>query len=145
MEAETEFAQNSDYRVTLRDRRNRVRFWIEDALGVEISKSITDLSIDAAAHYPDRETIWSSRGHGDLCVAASPRVVRAGIPVSIICEQVMAEVSREIDVIQVEKCREKRRWKSMLIFRRGWTPSYKTGSGARISSSIAMSAQYPIR
>ena len=38
VEAETEFAQNSDYRVTLRDRRNRVRFWIEDALGVEISK-----------------------------------------------------------------------------------------------------------
>ena len=68
-----------------------------------------------------------------------------GYSVSIICEQVMAEVSREIDVIQVEKCREKRRWKSMLIFRRGWTPSYKTGSGARISSSIAMSAQYPIR
>ena len=40
-----------------------------------------------------------------------------GYSVSIICEQVMAEVSREIDVIQVEKCREKRRWKSMLIFR----------------------------
>ena len=41
-----------------------------------------------------------------------------GYSVSIICEQVMAEVSREIDVIQVEKCiGRKRRWKSMLIFR----------------------------
>ena len=40
-----------------------------------------------------------------------------GCSVSIICEQVMAEASHEIDVIEVEKCREKRRWKSMLIFR----------------------------
>ena len=38
MEAETEFTQNPDYRLTRRDRRNRIRFWIEDALGVEISK-----------------------------------------------------------------------------------------------------------
>ena len=37
-EAETEFRQNPDYRVTRRDRRNRIRFWIEDILGVEISK-----------------------------------------------------------------------------------------------------------
>ncbi|MDA8631873.1 glycosyltransferase [Litoricolaceae bacterium] len=37
-EAETEFFQDSDYRVTLRDRRNRLRFWIEDTFGVEISK-----------------------------------------------------------------------------------------------------------
>jgi len=37
-EAETEFCQDADYRVTRRDRRNRIRFWIEDILGVEISK-----------------------------------------------------------------------------------------------------------
>ena len=37
-EAETEFYQDPDYRVTRRDRRNRIRFWIEDILGVEISK-----------------------------------------------------------------------------------------------------------
>ena len=37
-EAETEFRQNPDYRVTRRDWRNRIRFWIEDILGVEISK-----------------------------------------------------------------------------------------------------------
>jgi glycosyltransferase involved in cell wall biosynthesis len=37
-EAETEFCQDTDYRVTRRDRRNRIRFWIEDILGVEISK-----------------------------------------------------------------------------------------------------------
>lgn len=37
-EAETEFSQNLDYQVTRRDRRNRIRFWIEDVLGVEISK-----------------------------------------------------------------------------------------------------------
>ena len=37
-EAETEFCQDPDYRVTRRDRRNRIRFWIEDILGVEISK-----------------------------------------------------------------------------------------------------------
>jgi len=37
-EAETAFCQDTDYRVTRRDRRNRIRFWIEDLLGVEISK-----------------------------------------------------------------------------------------------------------
>ena len=37
-EAETEFRQDPNYRVTRRDRRNRMRFWIEDILGVEISK-----------------------------------------------------------------------------------------------------------
>lgn len=37
-EAETEFSQDPDYRVTRRDRRNRIRFWIEDILDVEISK-----------------------------------------------------------------------------------------------------------
>jgi len=37
-EAEKEFLQNSDYQLTRRDYRNRIRFWIENALGVEISK-----------------------------------------------------------------------------------------------------------
>ena len=37
-EAETEFLQKPDYRLTRRDRRNRIRFWIEDTFGVEISK-----------------------------------------------------------------------------------------------------------
>jgi len=37
-EAETEFCQDPEYRVTRRDRRNRFRFWIEDIFGVEISK-----------------------------------------------------------------------------------------------------------
>ena len=37
-EAETEFCQDPDYRVTGRDRRNRIRFWIEDIFGFEISK-----------------------------------------------------------------------------------------------------------
>ncbi len=37
-EAEVDFVQDPRYCVTYRDRRNRVRFWIEDFLGVEISK-----------------------------------------------------------------------------------------------------------
>ena len=37
-EAETEFSQDPDYRITRRDRRNRIRFWIEDILDLEISK-----------------------------------------------------------------------------------------------------------
>ena len=37
-EAETEFLHDADYRVTRRDRRNRIRFWIEDIFDVEISK-----------------------------------------------------------------------------------------------------------
>ena len=37
-EAETEFCQDPEYRLTRRDRRNRCRFWIEDIFGVEISK-----------------------------------------------------------------------------------------------------------
>lgn len=36
--AEREFFQDPDYRLTLRDKRNRVRFWIEDVLQIEISK-----------------------------------------------------------------------------------------------------------
>ena len=37
-EAEKAFSQDPEYRVTRRDYRNRIRFWIEDILGVEISK-----------------------------------------------------------------------------------------------------------
>ena len=37
-EAETDFSQDPDYLVTGRDRRNRMRFWIEDTFGIEISK-----------------------------------------------------------------------------------------------------------
>ena len=37
-EAKTMFSQNSDYKVNRRDIRNRIRFWIEDTFGVEISK-----------------------------------------------------------------------------------------------------------
>ena len=37
-EAETQFCQDPDYQVTRRDRRNRIRFWVEDILDVEISK-----------------------------------------------------------------------------------------------------------
>lgn len=40
-----------------------------------------------------------------------------GLSVSVICEQVIGEVSADIDIIQVEKSREKPRWKSMLLFR----------------------------
>ena len=35
---DTEFCQDPDYRATGRDRRNRIRFWIEDIFGFEISK-----------------------------------------------------------------------------------------------------------
>jgi len=37
-EAEVVFSQDPDYKPTRRDHRNRIRFWIEDAFGVEISK-----------------------------------------------------------------------------------------------------------
>lgn len=37
-EAEQSFVQNPEYRISLRDWRNRLRFWIEDVFGVEISK-----------------------------------------------------------------------------------------------------------
>ena len=40
-----------------------------------------------------------------------------GLSVSIVCEQVMGEVSPGIEIIQVEKSAEKSRWKSMLMFR----------------------------
>jgi glycosyltransferase involved in cell wall biosynthesis len=40
LESETEkvFTQNPGYRLSRRDRRNRLRFWIEEMLGIEISK-----------------------------------------------------------------------------------------------------------
>ncbi len=37
-EAESVFCQNSGYKLSRRDRRNRLRFWVEEKLGVEISK-----------------------------------------------------------------------------------------------------------
>ena len=37
-EAEHQFVQDSDYQLTRRDRRNRLRFWVEERLGIEISK-----------------------------------------------------------------------------------------------------------
>ena len=37
-EAESDFCQDPEYRVTLRDHRNRIRFWIEETFGIEISK-----------------------------------------------------------------------------------------------------------
>ena len=37
-EAERSFKQNPGYRLSRRDYRNRVRFWIEDTFGIEISK-----------------------------------------------------------------------------------------------------------
>jgi UDP-glucose:(heptosyl)LPS alpha-1,3-glucosyltransferase len=40
-----------------------------------------------------------------------------GLSVSVVCEQVIGEVSVDIDIIQVEKSQEKPRWKSMLLFR----------------------------
>ena len=40
-----------------------------------------------------------------------------GLSVSVVCEQVIGEVSDDIDIIQVEKSQEKPRWKSMLLFR----------------------------
>ena len=40
-----------------------------------------------------------------------------GLLVSVVCEQVLGEVSGDIDVIQVEKSPEKPRWRSMLLFR----------------------------
>ncbi len=40
-----------------------------------------------------------------------------GLSVSVICEQVVGEVSPGIGVIQVGKTAEKPRWRSMLIFR----------------------------
>ena len=40
-----------------------------------------------------------------------------GFLVAVVCEQVIGEVSANIDVIQVEKSPEKPRWKSMLLFR----------------------------
>lgn len=40
-----------------------------------------------------------------------------GLLVSVVCEQVMGEVSADIDVIHVEKSPDKPRWKSMRLFR----------------------------
>lgn len=37
-EAEHLFVQDPDYRLSWRDRRNRLRFWVEERLGNEISK-----------------------------------------------------------------------------------------------------------
>ena len=40
-----------------------------------------------------------------------------GLSVSVVCEQVIGKISADIEIIQVEKSREKPRWKSMLLFR----------------------------
>lgn len=38
LEAERVFCQNPEYQLSRRDRRNRLRFWIEKTMGIEISK-----------------------------------------------------------------------------------------------------------
>ena len=37
-EAEHVFCQNPDYKISRRDRRNRLRFWVEEKFGIELSK-----------------------------------------------------------------------------------------------------------
>ncbi len=37
-EAELEFIQNPNYKVTLKDRKHRIRFWLDEKLGLDISK-----------------------------------------------------------------------------------------------------------
>ena len=37
-EAELEFTQNSNYKVTLKDKKHRIRFWLDEKLGWDISK-----------------------------------------------------------------------------------------------------------
>ena len=92
--------------------------------GVEISKKvITDLDQMLPRIIQIVDDLVQSGGM-ETYVAACPRVVRAGmLGFSIICEQVMAEASHEIDVIQVENCREKRRCSRCLLLGPGWTRS----------------------
>ena len=37
-DAEQSFQQDPEYRLSRRDRKNRIKFWLEDRLGIEISK-----------------------------------------------------------------------------------------------------------
>jgi len=37
-EAEQEFKQNPNYKITLKDRKHRIRFWLDEELGIDISK-----------------------------------------------------------------------------------------------------------
>jgi len=37
-EAELEFEQNPNYKVTLKDKKHRIRFWLDEKLGWDISK-----------------------------------------------------------------------------------------------------------
>jgi hypothetical protein len=37
-EAETEFTQDPNYKITLKDRKHRIRFWLDEKLGWDISK-----------------------------------------------------------------------------------------------------------
>jgi len=37
-EAELEFTQNPDYKITLKDKKHRIRFWLDEKLGWDISK-----------------------------------------------------------------------------------------------------------
>ena len=51
-DAEHFFVQDPDYKPSRRDRRNRLRFWIEEELGIEISKKHYRPLIDAASNHP---------------------------------------------------------------------------------------------
>jgi hypothetical protein len=37
-EAELEFKQNPNYKITLKDKKHRIRFWLDEKLGWDISK-----------------------------------------------------------------------------------------------------------
>ena len=70
-EAEHHFTQDPDYKLSIRDWRNRFRFWVEDRFGVEISKSTTGLLTNELLHYSYREAVGSRWWDGELCLASS--------------------------------------------------------------------------
>ena len=67
--------QVKNYKLSLRDYRNRLRFWLEQKLDVEISKKTlrgVGLTINFAADNTYCETLWLRRRNGVLRMESDP-------------------------------------------------------------------------
>ena len=117
-EAEKIFEQNPDYKVSLRDLRNRLRFWVERKFDIEISKkalSGAQLMRPLVIHIVKRfgrvggmETYVWNLVHG---------LILHGQRVAVVCEEILEQPARTIQIFEVNKGLKRPRWKSMMCFR----------------------------
>ena len=120
-EAEHKFAQVEGYKPSRRDRRNRLRFWLEDKFNTEISKKALQ-GLRLNIHLP--RIVHIVRRFG--CVGGmesyvwnlTHELVRLGLQIEIICEETFGQFDPNILIHRIPKSQPKPRWRSMQRFRK---------------------------